>query len=260
MPEVNEMTRRYGFMLLAILALAAVLVACGGEGTPTDTPRPPTPTTAPPTATPTTPPPTATPTTPPPTATPTTAPPTATPTTAPATATATRAAGSVTTGTTTAGSPTTGTTTAGAGLTTYTDPQNRFSFSRPSAWVQQSASGQDIVVQFNGTNPILSVNIVVTPLPGSLTPDQYLPLVLDQLKQTIPDVAVSGSTPVQVGGEAGIQVDYTGTVSNNKLSFSQIFVAHKGNAYVLTLVSQQADMDKAKQQAVVVIQTWKFLS
>jgi hypothetical protein len=49
-------------------------------------------------------------------------------------------------------------------------------------------------------------------------------------------------------------------VGNNKLAFSQIFVAHKGNAYVLTLVSQQGTIDQAKQQAVVVVQTWKFLT
>jgi hypothetical protein len=252
------MSRRYGFFFCAILLLTAVLVACGGTETPTDTPRPPTPTTAPPTAT-TGPPtatpttaPTATPTVPPPTATPTTAPPTATSTTAP---TATRAASSATTGTTAAGS-----TTAGAGLTTYTDAQGRFSFSRPSAWTQQSPPGQDIVVQFNGNSPLLSANIVVTPLPSAVSPDQYLPLVLNQLKTSFPDMATIGTTQTSVGGEQGTQIDYTATASGTKVYFSQIYVIHKGTAYVLTLACQQADVDQAKQQAGVVIQTWKFLT
>ena len=238
------MARQFTVVIAILIVVTAALTACGGS-TATSTPVPPTPTAAPPPAAPTTP------------------PPTATVTVAPATAT--RAAGSVTTGTTTVGTSTTGTTaagstTAGAGLTTYTDPQGRFSFSHPAAWLQETSSAQSVAVQFTGTNPILSVNVVVGPLPPNISPDQYLPRALDQIKQTIPDVAVVGSTPLQVGGEQAIQVDYTGTVNNNKLSFTQIFVGHKANAYALTLVSQPADSDRAKQQAIVVIQTWKFLT
>jgi hypothetical protein len=236
------MARRSTVLIAILIMVMAALTACGGS-TATTTPVPPTPTV------------------PPPTATPTAAP--AKATTAPTPAT--RVASSVTTGTTTAGTSTTGTTTAGSttagiGLTMYTDPQGRFSFSHPAAWLRETSSAQSVAVQFTGTNPILSVNVVVGPLPANISPDQYLPRALDQIKQTIPDVAVVGSMPLQVGGEQAIQVDYTGTVNTNKLSFSQIFVGHKANAYALTLVSQPADIDRAKQQAIIVIQTWKFLT
>jgi hypothetical protein len=253
MPEVFCMARRSAILLSLVITLMAALAACGGSAA-TNTPVPPTPTVAPPTATPTV----------APTAPPTAAPATATRVAGSAT-TSTTAASTTTTGTRTAGTSTTGTTaagstTAGTGLTTYTDPQGRFSFSHPAAWLQETGSAQNVVVQFTGTNPILSVNVVVGPLPPNITPDQYLPRALDQIKQTIPDMAVVGSTPLQVGGEQGIQIDYTGTVNSNKLYFSQIFVGHKTNAYALTLVCQPADIDRAKQQAIVVIQTWKFLT
>jgi hypothetical protein len=101
---------------------------------------------------------------------------------------------------------------------------------------------------------------VVGPLPPDITPDQFPQRALDKLKQDIPDIAVVGSMPIQVGGEQAMQIDYTRTVGNNKLSFSQIFTAHKGDIYALTLASQPASIDRAKQQAGVVIQTWKFLT
>ncbi len=168
--------------------------------------------------------------------------------------TGTRPAGSVTTGTTAAGS-----TTAGAGVTVFTDTKGRFSFSRPSAWVPGQSSSLDTVAQFSVTDPLGVVDISTETVPGSTTADAYLQAALVQIKQTIPDAQQMGVTQLKLDTEPATQIDYVGTASGTKIYFSQIFALHKGTAYVLTLGTQPADIDKLKQQAIVVIQTWKFL-
>jgi hypothetical protein len=155
---------------------------------------------------------------------------------------------------------TAGSSAAGTGLTTYTDTQGRFSFSRPSEWAQQADTSSGVLVQFNGANPLLSMSIVGAPLSPTVTPDRYLPIVIDQLKRSFPDLSIMDTTRIPVGGEQGTQIDYTGTTSGARVYFSQIYVLHRGTAYVLTLACQQADADRARQQAIVVVQTWEFLT
>lgn len=172
----------------------------------------------------------------------------------------TRPAGSATTGSVTAGSTTAaGSSAAGAGLTVFTDPKGRFSFSRPAAWTVGQSTTPDSIVQFNSTNPLGVVDVSTESVPGSIAPDKYLDAALAEIKKQIPDAQQIGTLNLQLDTEPAIQLDYTGTVSGNKIYFSQIFAIHKGTAYVLTLGTQPADIEKMKQSAVVVVQTWKFL-
>jgi hypothetical protein len=96
-------------------------------------------------------------------------------------------------------------------------------------------------------------------VPTSATPDTYRAAALAEINKSIPDAHQVGTLNLQLGGEPAIQIDYTGTVSGSTIYFSQIFALHTGTAYVLTLGTQPADIEKMKQQAIVVVQTWKFL-
>jgi hypothetical protein len=274
------MDRRAGLALIAPMVVLAVLVACGG-GSATDTPTPPAPTVVPtaaaalaPTATGSV----AQGTNPAGSATGVSGA-TAAPTTSTGSATSipvTRPVGSATTvigGTAAAGSAAAPGATgpassgvAGTGTGTvapskpYTDQNGRFSFSRPANWTEEPPQQAEVAAQFTSMNPFSSVSVATQPLPPNVTPDQYAPLALARVKETIPDVALIGTTALTLGGEQAVQAEYTGTVSGIKLYFSQILTAHKGTAYVLTLAAQPADIDAAKQQAMIVIQSWKFLT
>lgn len=287
------MHRRFALPIIALLVFAALLTACGGSSA-TDTP------TAAPTTAPTTVPATAAPTTAAASAATlatrpagsvitgsTVAPPTV-PTTATgsiAASTATRPASSATTGPTTAaasasavtgtrpggaattGSVPAGTTTAGsavAGTSTslmlFTDPQGRFSFSRPAAWTVGGSTSPGSVVAYNTTNPSGYLDISTEAYPGAATPATILNAAFAEIKKGIPDAQQVGTTNLQLGTEPAVQIDYTGTVSGNiTIYFSQIFALHTGTLYILTLGAQPADIEKMKQQAIPVVTTWKFL-
>lgn len=285
------MHRRYHVPILLLLAMAAILVACGGSSNATSTaPAAPTnasvaPTTAPTTAassaaasSPTTA------TRPASSAASSSVAATTAPTAAAASAASgtrpaasvvtsstvavgsasaivgTRPAGSATTGSVTAGgTAAVGSSTAGAAVTLFTDPMGRFSFSRPATWTVGQSTSTDSAVQFSTTNPLGVVDISTESVTGTTTPESYRAAALAEIAKSIPDAQQVGTLTLQLGGEPAIQIDYTGTVSGNKIYFSQIFALHKGTAYVLTLGTQPADVDKMKQQATVVIQTWKFL-
>jgi hypothetical protein len=172
----------------------------------------------------------------------------------------TRSAGSVTTGSVTAGGTVAASSSvAGAGLVVFTDPKGRFSFSRPAAWMVGQSTSADSIVQFNAMNPAGVIDISTESVPANATPDTYRAAALAEINKSIPDAQQVGTLSLQLGGEPAIQIDYTGTVSGNKIYFSQIFVLHAGTAYVLTIGTQPADIEAVKQQAVVLIQTWKFL-
>ncbi len=288
--EVPAMHRRYCLSLLVLLVAVALLTACGGSSA-TDTPKPAAaiPTTAPTAAAASVAASSATAATRPAgsaaasSVAATTAPTTAAsaaasgtrpassaatgtttaPTTAASAASAiagTRPVGSITTGSVTPGGTTAaGSSAAGTGLTLFTDPSGRFSFSRPAAWTVGQSTSSGSIVQFNSANPIGVVDISTESVPASTTPSTYLDAALAEIKKSIPDAQQVGTLNLQLDSEPAVQIDYTGTVSGNTIYFSQIFALHKGTAYILTLGTQPADIDKMKQQAIVVIQTWKFL-
>ncbi|HEY7907664.1 MAG TPA: PsbP-related protein [Thermomicrobiales bacterium] len=171
----------------------------------------------------------------------------------------TRPAGSATGSIIPGGTTAAGSSAAGAGVTLFTDPKGRFSFSRPAAWTVGQSTSSDSVVQFNATNPPGVLDISTESVPASATPETYRAAALAEIMKAIPDAQQVGTLSLQLDTEPAIQIDYTGTVSGNKIYFSQIFSLHKGTAYVLTLGTQPADIDKMKQQAIVLVQTWKFL-
>ncbi|MHB8645574.1 MAG: PsbP-related protein [Thermomicrobiales bacterium] len=259
------MHRRYALPVIALLLCTALLAACGGStatNTPpaaTNTPQAAAPTIAPTTA------PTTVPTTaaasaaaatrPAATTAPTTAP---TAASAVSTATATRPASSAVTGTRPAGTAAAGSAASGS-LTLFTDPKGRFSFSRPAAWTVGQSTATGSVVQFNSTNPLGVVDISTESVASGTTPDKYLAAGLVEIKKNIPDAQQVGTLNLQLDSEPAVQIDYTGTVNGSKVYFSQIFALHKGTAYILTLGTQPADINAMKQQAIVVVQTWKFL-
>ncbi len=173
--------------------------------------------------------------------------------------TGTRPTGSITTGSAPAGTIAVGSVAAGAGETLFTDPRGRFSFARPAAWTVGQSTAAGSVVQFDATNPPGVVDISTESVSSGITPGTYLGAALIEIKKGIPDAQQVGTTQMQLDSEPAIQIDYTGTVSGNKIAFSQIFALHKGTAYILTLGAQPADSDAFKQQASVVLRTWKFL-
>lgn len=283
------MHRRFALPVVALLVFVALLTACGGS-TATDTPPADTPTTTPITV-----PTIAAPTTAVASATtrpagsvitgstvaPTTAPTAATgsltastatrpassaataPTTAVASVSAvagTRPGGTVTTGSVTTGTTTTGSAAAGASLTLFTDPQGRFSFSRPAAWTVGGSTSPGSVVAYSTANPSGYLDISTEAYPGAVTPATILTAAFAEIKKGIPDAQQVGTTNLRLDTEPAVQIDYTGTVSNNvAIYFSQIFALHKGTLYILTLGAQPADIERMKQQAIPVITTWKFL-
>lgn len=225
------MHRRYALPIPALLIVTALLTACGGSKA-IDTPVAATPTAAP----------------------------TTLPTTAAASAAAvTRPANAITTGSAPAGTTIAGSAAAGTGVTVFTDPQRRFSFSRPAAWTVGQSTATNSVVQFDTTNPSGVVDISTESVSASITPETYLNGALAEIKKGIPEARQVGTTQVHLDSESAVQIDYTGTVSGSTIYFSQIFALHKGTAYILTLGTQPTDIDKMKQQAIIVIQTWKFL-
>lgn len=252
------MLRRYVLPVAALLVCTALLTACGGSHA-TDTPAVTTPTAAPTTAPTTTAASAAAATRPAASATTgaTTAP---TPAAgSPSAVTGTRPANGITTGSVITGTKTAGSAAAGGAVTVFTDSQGRFSFSRPAAWTVGQSSAPNSVVQFNTTNPSGVVDISTESVSAGITPETYRDGALAEIKKGIPDAQQVGTTQLHLDTEPAIQIDYTGTVSGSRIYFSQIFALHKGTAYILTLGTQPTDIDKMKQQAILVIQTWKFL-
>ncbi len=163
--------------------------------------------------------------------------------------------GSAITGTTTAGSAVTGTV-----LTPFTDPQGRFTFSRPAAWTVGQSTAPSSAVQFNSTNPAGVVDISTEAYPSAATPNTILTAAFAEIKKGIPDAQEVGTATLQLGSEPAVQIDYTGTVSGDiRIYFSQIFALHAGTLYILTLGAPPADIEKMKQQAIPLVTTWKFL-
>jgi len=144
-------------------------------------------------------------------------------------------------------------------LTLFTDPKGRFSFSRPAAWTVGQPTSADSVAQFSSTNPLGVVDISTEAVAGGTMPDRYLDAAFAEITKGIPDARQVGTTRLQLDTEPAIQIDYTGTVGGATIYFSQIFALHMGTAYVLTLGTQPADSDAMKQQALPIVQTWKFL-
>ena len=286
------MHRRFALPVIALLMFAALLTACGGS-TATDTLTAAAPTTAsitvPMTATPTPADATAAtaatkpagsvitgsfvaPTTAPTAATGSLAASTATrpassaatsPTTAAASVsvvTGTRPGGAITTGSVVAGTTTAGSAAAGTSLTLFTDPQGRFSFSRPAAWTVGGSTSPGSVVAYTIANPSGYLDISTEAYPGAATPATILTAAFAEIRKGIPDAQQVGTTNLQLDTEPAVQLDYTGTVSGAiTIYFSQIFALHKGTLYILTLGAQPADIEKMKQQAIPVVTTWKFL-
>ena len=252
------MHRRYALPIPALLIITALLAACGGSRA-IDTPVAATPTAAP----------TALPTTAAASAAAVTRPASSAATNAPdaptsaagsaSTLAGTRPANAITTGSAPAGTTIAGSAAAGTGATVFTDPQRRFSFSRPAMWKVGQSTATNSVVQFDTTNPSGVVDISTEAVSASITPETYLNGALAEIKKGIPDARQVGTTQVHLDSESAVQIDYTGTVSGSTIYFSQIFALHKATAYILTLGTQPTDIDKMKQQAIIVIQTWKFL-
>ena len=243
------MHRRYALPVMALLSFTALLTACGGGSTATDTPTAAAPTVAVSSVAATRP------------ASPGAAGSLSLPTTVrPASAViGTRAIGSTTTGLVTAGTTAAGSAATGTALTLFTDPKGLFSFSRPSAWTVGQSTAANSIVQFNTTNPLGVVDVSTEPTAAGITPDTYRDAALAEIKKGIPDAQQDGMTNLKLDTEPAIQIDYTGTVSGSTIAFSQIFALHKDTAYILTLGTAPENSDRLKQQAVVVIQTWKFL-
>jgi hypothetical protein len=171
----------------------------------------------------------------------------------------TRAIGSATIGSVTAGTAAAGSVVTGVALIPFTDPRGLFSFSRPAAWTVGQSTAANSIVQFNTTNPLGVIDISTEPIASGITPDTYRDAALAEIKKGIPDAQQVGMTSLRLDSEPAIQIDYTGTVSGSTIYFSQIFALHKGMAYILTLGTAPENSDALKQQAIVVIQTWKFL-
>lgn len=256
---MHRRSRQSALPIPALLITMALLTACGG-GKATDTPVSATPTAASTTVVPTT--------------APTTAAASAAAATRPASSvatnattavgsvaplTGTRPANAITTGSAPAGTTAVGSAGAGTSVTVFTDPHGRFSFSRPAAWTVGQSTAANSVIQFNTTNPSGVVDISTESVASGVTPEAYLSGALAEIKKGIPDAQQVGTTQVRLDTESAVQIDYTGTVSGTTIYFSQIFALHKGTAYILTLGTQPTDIDRVKQQAIVVIQTWKFL-
>ncbi len=172
----------------------------------------------------------------------------------------TRPGGSATTGSIIAGTPPAGSAAAGTSLTLFTDPQGRFSFSRPAAWTVGGSTSSGSVVAYTTANPSGYLDISTEAYPGTATLATILNASFAEIKKGIPDAQQVGTTNLQLGTEPAVQIDYTGTVSGNiTIYFSQIFALHTGTLYILTLGAQPADIEKMKQQAIPVVTTWKFL-
>jgi hypothetical protein len=250
------MRRRYALSVAALLGCTALLAACGG-GKAANTPVAVAPTTAPTVATAS-----VAATHPASSATGSLVAATTSPTVAagsiPAAA-GTRPAGSITTGSVTTGTIAAGSVVAGPGETVFTDPQRRFSFARPAAWTVGQSSAPGSVVQFNSARPPGVIDISTESVASGITPDTYLSAALVEIKKGIPDAQQTGTARLRLDSEPAVRIDYTGTVSGNAIAFSQIFALHNGTAYILTLGTQPADSETMKQQAIVVVQTWKFL-
>lgn len=174
--------------------------------------------------------------------------------------TGTRPGGAATTGSVTTGTTPAGSAIAGTSLTLFTDPQGRFSFSRPAAWTVGGSTSPGSVVAYTTANPSGYLDISTEAYPSTATPAMILAAAFAEIKKGIPDAQQIGTTTLQLGTEPAVQIDYTGTVSGNiTIYFSQIFALHTGTLYILTLGAQPADIEKMKQQAIPVITTWKFL-
>lgn len=261
------MHRRYILPVIALLLFTALLTACGGSKA-TNTPTTAAPTTAAASAT--------TATLPAGSSVAATKAPTVAagsasavtgsttvPTTAAGSASAvtgTRPAGSIITGSVTTGTTTAGSAAAGTGLIVFTDPKGRFSFSRPAAWMVDPATSAESIVQFKSSDPRGVVDISTESVANGITLDTYRDAAFAGIKKSIPNAQQVGTTTLQLDTEPAVQLDYTGTESGNTVYFSQIFAFHQGTAYVLTLGTQPADIAKMKQQAIVVVTSWKFLS
>ncbi len=146
--------------------------------------------------------------------------------------------------------------------TTFTDPQNRFSFTIPDGWQQDTAaSNPGIVVQYLTTNPDGAFNVAATPLPDGLAIDAVPPLIVARLQQQFSDFQQTNIGPANVAGEQGVEVDYMATPNGGTLiATAQIIVQHNGTLYFLTLAARPPDIDAIQTAGVPILLSWQWLS
>lgn len=146
--------------------------------------------------------------------------------------------------------------------TTFTDPQNRFSFTLPDGWQQDTAaSNPGVIVQYLIANPDGAFNVAATLLPDGTTIDAVSPLIIARLQRDFSDFQQTNIGTASVAGEPGIELDYMATPAGGTLvATAQIMVQHNGILYLLTLAARPPDIGAIQMASAPILLSWQWLS
>jgi hypothetical protein len=130
---------------------------------------------------------------------------------------------------------------------TYTDPQNRFTFTAPQRWGRlPSANPDEVTFQSDSGD-----NIRVTVAPLKVAPkaflDAYVDTYLAVLAQTFTSVKFVGQRPISVGNRQATDFIFTGYYNSSPVLCHQIIVLTAGNVVYITFAGFGANRETAEQ-------------
>jgi hypothetical protein len=130
---------------------------------------------------------------------------------------------------------------------TYSDPQNRFTFTAPQRWGRLPSTSPDEVTFQSDTGDNMRVTVAPLRVSPKAFLDAYVDTYLSVLGQTFTDVKFVGQRPVAVGNRQATDYIFTGYFRSSPVLCHQIIVMTAGHVIYITFAGFGANREAAEQ-------------
>jgi hypothetical protein len=123
----------------------------------------------------------------------------------------------------------------GNGQKEYNNKAIGFRVTPPKGWVQVKNAPSSLVVEFEsktGKYPQPTLNVIATAARGTL--DQYIKVISENNAKEFKNYKEIGGQRIVVDGARGAIVEYSGTVDNYDLRYSELVAIKNGAYYQVT--------------------------
>lgn len=135
--------------------------------------------------------------------------------------------------------------TASEEVTTFTDPDGRYTIRHPANWTQRDVFGATIFVAPEQGNFSKNVNVFTEDVSEQtgLTLDRYLEISLKNVESFITDFTLISSESATVNGTPAQKIRYSGRQGTNALIWEQYVILTAAEAFIVTAtVQNEADL------------------
>ena len=123
----------------------------------------------------------------------------------------------------------------------YTDPQQRFSFSVPQDWKQDTSTSSEVA--FAPPNSAANFNVELESVPDGTTIDAYNTAAEKQLKSQFSDYTLVSLTKVVVDNHAAYKRISKVTYQGQEIQIEQVYFLNNNTANILTFASLPKNFD-----------------